>query len=311
LRASLERVNEIAKELDDPLFAALPKSIIGITQVFTGDLREGIANLEEAAPLLADKRDFVGASFGLMSLGVGYARLGEFDRADAAVKHAKEVAEGGDIIARIDTMIGESMVAAAKGDFDAAIPLAQRCSAMAEDAGATACVVGSNIVLGESLMRNGEFEGAKIAFDRSHEVAEVTNQRMFQPTLTAFRRSIAASMGDLDLAGRSYDDALAGARQMRDRFAEAGIHALRARAERARGEPDAQQMLADFAAADSLYADMGARPYRARGLREWGQALKQLERASNGDEKLTQARALFEEMGLDREATEISAELAA
>ena len=61
-----------------------------------------------------------------MAIGVGYARMGEFAKADAAVKHAKEVAEGGDIIARIDTMIGESMVAVTRGDLDVAIPLAQQ-----------------------------------------------------------------------------------------------------------------------------------------------------------------------------------------
>ncbi|HWO08880.1 MAG TPA: hypothetical protein VNN80_05350, partial [Polyangiaceae bacterium] len=90
LRKSLDRVAEVAEALNDPLFAALPKSIIGITEVFSGELREGIRNLEEAAPLLSQKRDFVGSSFALMALGVGYARLGDFDKADAAVKHAKE-----------------------------------------------------------------------------------------------------------------------------------------------------------------------------------------------------------------------------
>jgi tetratricopeptide (TPR) repeat protein len=311
LRVSLERVAEVAQELGDPLIAALPKSIIGISQVFSGDLREGIANLEEAAPLLTSKRDFVGASFGLMSLGVGYARLGEFDKADAAVRHAKEVAEGGDIIARIDTMIGESMVAATKGDLETAIPIARQCSAMAEDAGATACVVGSNVVLGESLMRQGQFAGAKIAFDRSHEVSEVTNQRMFQPTVTAFRRSVAASMGEFNLAGRTFESALDGARQMRDKFAEAGIYWLRAKS--AKTQADAQggqeQMLSDFATADTLFAEMGARPYRARALRDWGFALRDLDRRDDGDEKLNMALALFREMGLAGEADELAEKL--
>ena len=311
LRSSLDRVTEIADALNDPPFAAIPKSIIGITQVFSGDIREGVANLEEAAPLLAQKRDFVGSSFALMALGVGYARLGEFDKADAAVAHAKEVAAGGDIIARIDTMIGESMVASAKGELDAAVRLAQQCSTMAEDAGATACVVGSNVVLGESLMRQGQFAGAKIAFDRSHEISEVTNQRMFRPTVAAFRRSVAASMGEFNLAGRSFDEALQDAREMRDTFSEAGVLWLRAGAEKNQTPADPNAILADFAMADERFDKMGARPYRARTLRDWGKTLRELGRRDEGDEKLRQAAALFREMGIAREADQVEVELAA
>jgi len=310
LRKSLDRVAEVAEALNDPLFAALPKSIIGITEVFSGELREGIRNLEEAAPLLSQKRDFVGSSFALMALGVGYARLGDFDKADAAVKHAKEEAEGGDIIARIDTMIGESMVEAMRGNLEGAVPLAQRCSAMAEDAGATACVVGSNLVLGESLMRQGQFGGAKIAFDRSHEVAEVTNQKMFKPTLAALRRSIAASIGDFDLAGRTFEDAMDEARQMGDAWAEANIFWRRAEAERIAPQPDRDAMFGDYAAADSAFVEMGARPSRARLLRDWGNALKESGQADAGAEKLRGALGLFEEIRLEREAGEVREELA-
>jgi tetratricopeptide (TPR) repeat protein len=311
LRKSLERVTEIAKALNDPLFAALPKSIIGITQVFTGDLREGIANLEDAAPLLAEKRDFVGSSFAMMAIGVGYARMGEFAKADAAVARAKQVAEGGDIIARIDTMIGESMVAVMRGDLDAAIPIAKQCTDMAEQAGATACVVGSNIVLGESLMGQGQFAGAKIAFDRSHDVAEVTNQRMFKPALTAFRRSIAASMGDFNLVGRTFEDALADAGEMRDTWTEANIYWRRAEAERAKDEPNRDQVLSDYTMAESLFVDMGARPSRARLLRDWGRTLGGFGDVAGGEAKSSEALELFEELGLQREATELRGELAA
>jgi tetratricopeptide (TPR) repeat protein len=310
LRSSLERVTEIGETLNDPLFAALPKSIVGITQVFAGEHRVGIANLEEAAPLLVQKRDFVGSSFALMAIGVGYGRLGEFAKADAAVKHAKEVAEGGDIIARIDTMIGESMVEVQRGNLEVAVPLARTCTNLAEEAGATACVVGSNIVLGESLMRQGQFEGAKIALDRSHDVAEISNQRQFKPSLAALRRSAAVSMGEFNLAGRTFEEALDDSQNMHDLWAEANIHYLRARTERLSSNPDRQQMFQDFAAADSLFESMGARPARARALRDWGKALRAAGDRAAGDEKLERSLALFDEMGLNREASEVRQELA-
>jgi tetratricopeptide (TPR) repeat protein len=309
LRKSLERVAEVAQALDDPLFAALPNSIIGITQVFSGDLREGIRNLEAAAPLLADKRDFIGSSFALMALGVGYARLGEFDKADAAVAHAQEVAEGGDIIARIDTLIGESMVEAQRGDLNAATSVSRRCTTMAEDAGATACVVGSNLVLGESLMRQGEFAGARIAIDRSNEVAEVTNQRMFKPALAALRRSIAALMGDFNLAGRTFEEALNDAADMGDKWAEGNIYWRRAETERVNVKPDRDKMFGDFAAAESLFLQMGARPNLARVLRDWGNVLRGAGDRPGGEVKLRASLALFDEMGLEREAEEVRAEL--
>jgi tetratricopeptide (TPR) repeat protein len=311
LRASLERVTEIGEQLNDPLFAALPKSIIGLTQVFAGELRAGIANLEEAAPLLVQKRDFVGSSFALMAIGVGYARLGDFDKADAALKRAKEVAEGGDIIARIDTLIGESMVEVQRGNFDVAIPLARRCTNMAEDAGATACVVGSNLVLGESLMRQGEFAGAKIALDRSHDVAEVTNQRQFKPSLAALRRSAAAYMGEFNLVGRSFEEALNEAETMHDLWAQANIPWLRAKAERAKADPDWSSVFADYESSVMQLTEIGARPAKSRVLRDWGTALRQTGDRPAGDEKLSQAQALFEEMGLTREAGEVREELAA
>ncbi len=42
---------------------------------------------------------------------------------------------------------------------------------MAEEAGASACVVASNYVLGDMFMRQGKFGEAKIALDRSSSVA--------------------------------------------------------------------------------------------------------------------------------------------
>jgi tetratricopeptide (TPR) repeat protein len=246
-----------------------------------------------------------------MALGVGYARLGQFDKADAAVKHAKEVAEGGDIIARIDTLIGESMVEATRGNLEAAATISRLCTGMAEEAGATACVVGSNLVLGESLMRQGQFNGAMIALDRSHEVAEVTNQKMFKPSLAAMRRSIAASMGDFNLSGRTYEEALEDARAIGDKWAEGNIVWRRAESERIAAQPDRDKMLIDYAASDSIFADMGARPNRARVLRDWGNALRELDRADQGAEKLRAALELFEEVGLEREAGEVREELAA
>jgi hypothetical protein len=100
-----------------------------------------------------------------------------------------------------------------------------------------------------------------------------------------------------------------------DRWGEATIYWKRAQTETraiAGGvDGDVDRMLADYAAAAQRFADMGGRPFEARVMRDWGEALIKLSRRSEAEEKLRAACALFGEMGLAREADEISRELAA
>ena len=123
--------------------------------------------------------------------------MGEFDKGFEAAARASEIAEGGDLIARLDALIGESTVRSVRGDIESAIPLATQCTNLAEQHGATACVVASNFVLGDAYMRRGEFEAAKIAFQRGNEVADTIEQKVFRPSIAAYMRSNAASLGDL------------------------------------------------------------------------------------------------------------------
>lgn len=312
LKRSLGRVSEIAVELGDPLIAALPQSIVGLAQIFTGYLREGVAALVQAAPMLEQKRDFVGSSFALVALALGYARLGEFDKASEAARHATQVAEGGDLIAKLDSLIGESSVRSIRGDLEGAVPLAMQCTTLAEETGATACVVASNFVLGDVYMRQQNFTAAQIVFQRGSDVANTIEQRMFRPSIVAYMHSNAASMGDFGPSGRSFDEALAETRTFGDRWGEANVIWKRAETEAKRGAGgDVDQMLADFAASAAAFQKMSARPFLARVLRDWGGSLRSLDRVDEGDEKLRRSLALFDEMGITREAGEVREQLAA
>ena len=263
--------------------------------------------------MLEHKRDFVGSSFALVALAIGLARLGEFDKASEAARRASEVAEGGDLIAKLDSLIGESTVRSVRGDLEGAVPLAMQCTALAEETGATACVVASNFVLGDAYMRQENFAAAKIVFERGNEVANTIEQRIFRPSIAAYMRSNAASMGDFGPNARSFDEALAEARTFGDLWGEANVIWKRAETEAKQqaGERNTDQMLADFAAAARAFDDMGSRPYLGRVLRDWGMRLRSLDRAEEGNEKLRQALALFEDMAINREASEVKAELAA
>lgn len=312
LRRTLDRVAEIAIELNDPLIGAIPTSIVGLFQMFTGELREGTRKLAEAAPLLEQKRDYVGSSFALVGLAIGLARLGDFDAAEDAAKRAAKVAEDGDIIAKLDSLIGLSTVKSARGDLESAVPLATQCTNLAEETGATACVVASNFVLGDAYMRQGKFAAAKIVFERGNEVANTIEQKTFRPSIIAYMRSNAASLGDFGPNAKTFDEALTEARAIGDRWGEANVVWKRAETEskRADADCDTSQMLADFEAAAAGFEQMGARPYLARTLRDWGLALHALDRAEEGDAKLRRALPLFQEMGITREASEVSAQLA-
>lgn len=307
----LDRVSQIGAQLKDPLIDALPRSIIGLFQVFTGHLHEGVEALERVAPLLERKHDFVGSSFALVALAMGLARLGRFDEATAAARRAMEVAESGDVIAKIDALIADSAVRSIRGDLDAAIPIARQCTELAEQSGATACVVASSFVLGDALMRQGEFADAKIVFERSGTIAEVTEQRIFRPSIAAYLRASAASLGEFTLAGRTFDQALDEARSVHDRWGEAHVLWKRAdtTARRPDGHRDRDQMLSDYATAASAFEAMGARPFQARVLRDWGGALRSIGERAESDQRWQSALVLFDELGLVREAAELRAAL--
>lgn len=313
LAASLDRVNEIGRELNDPLIAALSTSIVGLYEIFSGRMLEGVARLEAVQPLLEQKRDFVGSSFALVALAIGYARLGEFTKAESAVARSKALAEQGDVVVRVDALIGESTLHSIRGDLDTAVPLAMQCTQLAEAAGASACVVASNYVLGDAYVRLGQFTAAKIAFDRSEEIAQVTEQRVFRPSISAYLRSLGATMGDFDTHGHSFDEAIEEARDIGDLFGEATIIWKRAETEANQpvGQRDEAKMLSDFAAAERAFKDISARPFVARLDRDWARELQALGRTDEGRAKLIEARDLMAALGIKREADELTAELSA
>ena len=309
VKRSLDRVAEIGEALHDPSLRALQLAVIGMNQVFTGPIREGVTALEEAVPLLEQRQDFIGAAFARGALAMGYANLGEFDKAEKAAHYATELAAGGDVIAQLDAQIAESVVRSARGQLDEAIPIAQACVMRAEETGATACVVVSSWVLGDVYQRQGRFQEARQALQRGNELALVTFRKMWRPTLQAWLGSTSAALGEVAASEGDWEDSLATARSIGNRFGEAGILGKRAEASAKRGE--AAAALADFAASSAILEEFGARPSLARVLRGWGETLRSLGRADESDETLRRALALFEEMGIVAEAEAVRTTLAA
>lgn len=308
VKRSLDRVAEIGEALHDPALGALPLALVGLNEVFTGPIRDGVAKLEEAVPLLERRQDSIGAAFARGALAIGYASLGEFDNAREAARNASELAASGDLIAQLDALIAESMVRSMHGELDDAVPLARECVSRSEETGATTCVVASSWVLGDAYQRQGRFEEARQALRRGHDVALVVDRKLWRPTLQAWLSFSDASLGDRAAADeQDWDEALATARSIGNRVGEAGI--LWKRAQAAAKHSDTQPALDGFAASATIAEELGARPNLARVLRDWGDLLRASGRTDEGDEKLRRALALFEEMRIAGEAEAVRAAL--
>ncbi|MEA2677621.1 MAG: hypothetical protein QOJ81_1762, partial [Chloroflexota bacterium] len=171
----------------------------------------------------------------------------------------------------------------------------------------------SNFVLGDAYMRQNQFGAAKIAFDRGDEIAQVTEQRIFRPSIAAYLRSLAASMGDHRLGDKTFDQAIEDAREIGDLWGEATIIWKRAETEfkRPAEQRNEQQMLADYETAYRSFEEMGARPFWARLLRDWGHALLATGASDEGQAKLRSALAELDALGIKAEAELVRAELAA
>lgn len=303
---SLARIEEIGLALGDPAIRAMPLAFVGLSQVFTGPVRAGVEALEKAVPLLQEQKDSIGAAFARGGLAIGFATLGEFDKADAAAANANELAKEGDLIAQLDALIAESMVRAAEGRLDLAVPLARECVDRAESTGASACVLASSWVLGDALHRLGKFADARKILQRGADVALMVDRQVWRPTLQAWLRTAAAALGEVE--GGDFEDALGTARSIGNHLGEAGILGKRAETAAARG--DLEAALADFAAAVRILEEQEARPGLARALQSWGDALRGAGRNDEAAPILGRAATLFDELGLTREAGAVRTTLA-
>lgn len=298
VKRSLDRIAQVGEAVGDPSIMALPLALVGLNQVFTGPVREGVAALERAVPLLQDREDSIGAAFARGALAMGYATLGEFEKAEAAAKNAREIAKRGDLIAQLDALIAESFVRSMMGQLEAALPIAQECVDRAEETGASACVLASSWILGDAFHRLGRFSEARDVLKRGSDVSLMVDRKVWRPTLQAWLGSTLAALGEGSID--ESDEALETARSIGNRIGEAGILSKRAEIRAGRGE--LEPALADFAAATAIFEDIGARPGVARLLRDWGTVLRDAGRVDEAASILQRAISIFEELGLEAEA---------
>jgi tetratricopeptide (TPR) repeat protein len=298
VRRSLERITAIGEQLGDPSIAAMPKAVVGLSAVFSWSPRDGVKALEESIPFLEDHWESISVAFARGGLAIGYAILGEFDKAEAAAKRASDIARRGDLIAQLDAEIAEGFVHSLKGDLDKAAPLARSCLERAEATGASACMVISSWILGDVFHRQGRFDEARDVLQRGTDVSLVVDRKVWRPTLQAWLGTAQVALGQADAA--DWDEGLATARSISNRSGVAQILWKQGEAAVARG--DIEAATTHLRESAQAFEDLGARPYLARVLRALGEALLAAGRRDEAEPELRRALALFEDMGLEREA---------
>src|SRR5947207_15455807 len=119
--------------------------------------------------------------------------------------------------------IAQSAIEVERGDLDKATAQALSCSARAEDLGAFACVVASNVMLGSATLANEDATSAKPPLERGDELCMVTNMAPFRTLTKGLLASTRAQLGDLPAGVVGWNEALESARAMQDRYGEARV----------------------------------------------------------------------------------------
>jgi tetratricopeptide (TPR) repeat protein len=300
LRQALDRASEIGAALGDPSAGAMPLALIGMSQVHGGDLRAGTATLEQAVPLLEQRRAFIGGSMAIATLALGYARMGDFGRARKAADRAVALAEGGDPIARLDAQIVKAILESMTGNLDEAHELAQRCVLQADTLGSPSCAVFSRFVLADVQLKQGQPELAKPTLERGDILA--FGAAFVQPMIAGWLASAEAELGDVASAQGAWESAIRDASALGDRFSEAAIRLKRATTLSRQPDPQWSDILADLEVSVTVFGAAEARPFLADALELRGRALIALGRAEEGRTQLARAAQVLESMRLTARA---------
>jgi tetratricopeptide (TPR) repeat protein len=271
---------------------------MGSYMAFMGQLREGARQMSEALDAIEASGDAVSTAIVSDFLALAYARLGEFAAADETLARSERVSGHGDEIARVDMMIARSGVLLERGELDKASEQSRSCAMRSEELGAFACVVASNVMFGAANLAMENATAAERPLERGNELCMVTNMASMRTLIQSLLGSVRAQLGDLPGGVAGWDQALAGAHAMGDRYGEAQTLWGRARTLARQPSPDWSAALLDLDRAVELFEAMEARPSLARALHDRAQVLSALGRTNEAVEARQRSDSLARELGL-------------
>ena len=255
--------------------------------------------LEEAIAL-TEGNDFIGTSLTADSLASAYASLGEWDKADAALQRAHELAvRSGDPTAAVDADLARSNVEIERGNFEAAIVLARSGALRADALGAVPCSMFANYLTGVAELRSGRPERAIGPLRRSQDMGREHKIEMWRDVTEATLSASQCALGNISTAVEGWDRSLAAARENRDTGSEALIRYERAKALATTPNPDWTAILDDLEAAIALFRDLGVRPREVAALEEYAAILDRLGRSpAEAAAARSRAAGLLADMGI-------------
>jgi tetratricopeptide (TPR) repeat protein len=277
LQVTVDRGLAIARALGDRNLEGNFLTVLG-TSLKSHDPRRAIEVLEQAITLTSDA-DFIGSSLTADSLAMTYATLGDWEKADQWIAHARALAErSGDPKAVTDADISASGVELERGNLQRAIELAHDGARRAEAIGAPACSIIANWIAGTGELAAGQVDDALTSFGRSNQLSIQLDEGWFRNYTDAGISSARCVQGDLDAARAGWDRALARAAELNDPNQEADIRLGRAERLAELADADWTQILADLDRAVEIYRQLGLRPRTARALADRARALDALGR---------------------------------
>lgn len=272
---------------------------MGSYMAFTGHLREGAREMSEALDAIEAKADPLSTAMVCGFLTITYARLGEFAKAEEALARSERLSDlGGDAISRVDVLIAKAAIQLERGDFDAASALSLECATRADELGANACVVGATALYGVARLATDDARTAEAPLERANELSLVTSMAPMRTAIQSLLGSVRARLGDIPAGIAGWNDALASARAMSDRFGEAYTFWGRARTYQREPAPDWTAVLGDLEKAVGLFRAMEARPALARALADRANALRAVGRAAQAADDDRESHELSRELGL-------------
>jgi len=298
LREALARAKELGGEVSDPAATAVPRALMGAFAAFAGQLREGAHDMSEALGVIEAKGDPVSAAMVANFLAGAYSRLGDFAAAEKIIDVSTRFAEKGDAIAIVDRDIALAGFHLERGEPQEAGLSSVACSTRAEELGAFACVLASNVITGASHIALHDAEGAKGPLDRGSELTRVVNFAPLRTMTYALLGSVRAQLGDEPGAVADWNEALASAQAMSDRYGEAQTLWGRGRALARRPDADLAAALDDIEKAMHLFEAMEARPAFARTLLDRARVLRLLGREDEAADDERRSHELARELGL-------------
>ncbi len=287
LRRALERVADEGEDVANSTATAVPRALMGAYAAFSGQLREGARQMHGALGVIEAKGDAVSAAMVANFLAGAYARLGDFASADEIIEHSKRYAEKGDAIAMLDLDIAVAAYSLERGDPTQARYSAERCSVRAEELGAYACVLAFD-----------DAATAKGALERGSELCRVIDFAPLRTMTFALLGSARAQLGDMPGGIAGWNDALANARAMNDRYGEAQTRWGRGRSRARQQDADLSAALQDLNRAVELFEAMEAEPALARSLADRAGVLRRLGRESDAADDDRRSGAIGRQHGL-------------